>query len=86
MPYIAMNERQELYPLIRPLAEKLEAMGFTPGQLNYCVTRLMIERGATRYADLSATRAAVMDAADEYQRRVINPYEDRKAAEAGDIY
>lgn len=56
-----------------------------PGELNYLISRVLAQH-QDGYHDMSAWRAAVIDAAEEYYRRVMAPYEDRKCKENGDVY
>lgn len=69
--------------------------GGTPqsvGQLTYAVlvpVRKHLEYlsgfGEVRYADLAGVIAALDNAKEEFRRRVLNPYEDVKIEEEGDI-
>jgi Mn-containing catalase len=78
MPYIRQEDR------IR--AAKLPE---TPGELNYAIT-IMVQEFLTKvgitYATLSVAVGALECAKLELVRRVINPYEDRKCKENGDVY
>ena len=61
----------------------------TPGVLNYKITLLLIEYYTT--LGLSYTVAndivGVLDnAKHEFQRRILDPYEDKKRQENGDVY
>lgn len=61
----------------------------TPGELNYAITMLMIEyltREGLSYANAAETIAAATEAAAEFRRRVLVPYENEKIAENGDVY
>ena len=102
MPYITKERRDAIweewngYPATEYEPEE-EAMAWlyagkidTPGELNFAVTKLMQYFVKTiageNYAGLSATRAAVQDAVDEFYRRKMVPYEDEKIDENGDVY
>lgn len=80
MPYITKAVRDSLARGESP---------HTTGELNYAITRLLIEyvkgRGMS-YQTLAEAKAACTDARDEFQRRVVAPYEDRAAARNGDVY
>jgi hypothetical protein len=89
MPYIADPRRRTLDTFIRDLALMIEH----PGDLNYAISRLLSVASTQEhptmqpgYHDLSRWRAAVIDAADEFYRRVIVPYEENKRAINGDVY
>lgn len=60
------------------------------GELNYAITKLAIRFVTTarevNYETLNNTYGAMKLAAEEFKRRVIDPYEDRKISENGDVY
>lgn len=84
MPYISEKLRKEV-GAVNPL---------NPGELNYAFTMLLIgyaERMISTdhpmsYQLLNDIAGALELAKAEYIRRVVNPYEDRKIAENGDVY
>lgn len=81
MPYIHHEQRQPLDQLLYGLEPQ------TPGDLAYVIYRLMLrywqkKPGYARWAEL---RGVVDDQVDEFRRRVINDYEDRKRQENGDV-
>lgn len=91
MPYIDRRRRGQLDRHIDEIVRWI-AM---PGELNYVISRLLTKLVVldsidnppqVSYHDLSRWRAAVTDAADEFYRRVMAPYEDQKASENGDVY
>ncbi len=89
MPYITQPQRHSLDSFIR----ELSVMISSPGELNYAISRLLSLLVTQEcygkqpgYQDLSRWRAAVIDASDEFYRRVIGPYEDNKRAINGDVY
>jgi hypothetical protein len=45
-----------------------------------------VQRRGISYATLSEVRVALSDAGTEFYRRIVGPYEDRKAEENGDVY
>jgi hypothetical protein len=86
MPYIAKARRAPLTPKMMPQSK---------GELNFVATMaaigLIVERlstGADKlgYHVISEAIAALRDAADEMQRRLLNPTEDRAIKKNGDIY
>ncbi len=79
MPYITDAEKSELAGGRRPR---------TVGELNYCVTRLMIEycHDKLSYKDVNDAIGAVECAKLEFYRRMAVPYEDIKISENGDVY
>ncbi len=61
----------------------------TPGHLNYAITLLMIsylDRKGLSYANIAETLAGGTEAVNEFRRRVLVPYEDKKIKENGDVY
>jgi hypothetical protein len=57
------------------------------GLFNYCITTLAVRlTGKPRYARCALIRAVMADAADEYYRRLVAPYEDEQARKNGDCY
>jgi hypothetical protein len=85
MPYSMQAERLQEIEL-----RKIAASLMHQGQLTWAIAVLMDEfvlsGGIVSYATLSRARAAAQDAADEWYRAVMAPYEDKKRAENGDVY
>ncbi len=80
MPYIAQDRRAELDPMVHPE---------TPGELNYCVTLVVVDylkRKGLSYGTINDIVGALEGAKAEFYRRVAIPYEDRKIQENGDVY
>lgn len=94
MPYVNAEIRDEFAPHLAPLLKFIADRGLETGELNYLVTRLMIEsladvaEGTARmtYGRLSSTHAAVADAAGEFKRRLLDRYEDAVISKNGDLY
>ena len=87
MPYINRNARVVMDPLLEGLAQQITE----PGDLNYVVSRLLslcivASHDTPGYHSLSQWRAALTDAAEEFYRRVMAPYEDYKRRRNGDVY
>jgi hypothetical protein len=64
-----------------------------PGDLNYTITRVALYYlkrkmcgGKLTYALLSEVKGAMQDAVDEFDRRLMTPYEEVKIATNGDVY
>jgi len=95
MPYIKPEERAFLDPAVTVLARRLaehtadmEKADCT-GRLNYVVTTLLIKYvkirfGKFRYA-VGVLRNTLCDVREEFYRRVVGPYEDKKTEENGDV-
>lgn len=79
MPYISQEKRL--------LVEK-----FGPaeaGELNYLITKLIVDYWATNgpsYQCINNIVGALEGAKAEFQRRIVEPYEDKKRADNGDVY
>lgn len=80
MPYITNDRRAELDPMVHPE---------TPGELNYCVTMVVVDylkRKGLSYGTINDIVGALEGAKAEFYRRVAIPYEDKKIQENGDVY
>lgn len=80
MPYIDNRLRPELDTNKRPPQ--------TPGELNYCLTKLIIGycRRGLSYQHINDVLGAIEAAKMEFYRRVAVPYEDQKNIRNGDVY
>jgi hypothetical protein len=73
---------------LKSLLEEMALTGATPGDLNYlmtCLTHAYIKRKGLNYASLNDVKGVFAAASDEFTRRVVNPYEDKKIEENGDV-
>lgn len=83
MPYVAPDVRSRL------LQSTVWPAPLSEGELNFCFTVLALdylERAGLSYATLNAIIGAFEQAKDEFQRRVVHPYEDQKKEINGDVY
>ena len=86
MPYIDKTRKGEL----RPLLDKIKFAG--PGDLTYAVSVLMINYLTTlsphmlTFHALNGCIGAVELAIHEFKRRILDPYEQQKIRDNGDIY
>jgi hypothetical protein len=82
MPYIEADARPSLDDHSRTPG--------TPGELNYAITRLVLEfihnQGGMSYTTANAAIGVLECTKLELYRRMISPYEDRKIADNGDVY
>lgn len=80
MPYIKPNNKLFL---------DIGAPAETAGELNYQITsmikRYVKEKGLS-YQTINDVVGALEGAKTEFQRRIVNPYEDKKIQENGDVY
>lgn len=87
MPYIRQECRADLDHV------RLDNIGFKcngVGELTYALYKIVHDRArlfgdSVRYADHADVIAALDNAKEEYRRQHLNPYEDAKRAENGDI-
>lgn len=84
MPYITKEQQQELLPDVGAYRGPEN-----PGELNFCFTDIIVEylddQGIC-YQAINDIIGALEQAKDEFRRRIIHPYEDRKILENGDVY
>jgi hypothetical protein len=97
MPYVAPQHRRELDPLIDELARglvqearKYEDAAAFAGLLNYACTRLALKVarqrcGPLRYWLIAILTGTFKNLADEFYRRLGQPYEDRQIVKNGDV-
>lgn len=83
MPYIVNSRRLELVTdIVRTVVP------LNKGELNYLISLLMhnyVKRAGLSYQNLSDAKGAAQDAAEEFSRTVMGPYEDRKRLENGSV-
>lgn len=89
MPYIRPDRRPKIDNKVSALARALEELGSDKGDLNYAITRLVVEhmkRVGVRYSSLSDATGVLNDVKAEFERRIVALYEDEKISENGDVY
>ena len=88
MPYIKKEERQELDKLLQPLIDFLKTKGTeeVDGQINYTFTRILANLYKPRYFNYNRAMGVLECIKQEFYRRVVAPYEDKKKEENGDVY
>ncbi len=81
MPYIKQDRRNDIDYFLKFPAN-------TPGELNYVLTRIIMEYLPKnyKYEDLNAVWGVIGLVQSEFWRRVIVPYEKEKEKENGDVY
>lgn len=80
MPYITQEDRDRLALTYTPRSE---------GELNYMLCLMMsrfVQNGPMTYARLNAAMGAHAGAGQEFYRRVVVPYEERKMRSNGDVF
>ena len=89
MPYINGWDRAKFASVLAALGDVVKAEGLTNGELNYLLTNLgliYLDRHGRSYGTISDVVKALECAKLEFVRRILNPYEDRKKEENGDVY
>lgn len=87
MPYIIPISRDGLDPTI----DELSALIRTSGELNYTVTRLILNHlgypdQPLSYPKINDVFGVIECVKHEIYRRVAAPYEDKKKQENGDVF
>lgn len=92
MPYIKPEEREKLDQtrpdrIVNPDGDWIPD---SPGELNYVLTRTVIDyikdNGPLNYQRINDVMGALEGAKQEFYRRVAAPYENSKIDENGDVY
>lgn len=89
MPYIPPSERPEFDKILKPVLDFItEKKDLNLGQLNYMITNIIIAYAAKTpsYTHFSSCRAVLDDVRDEFTRRIMDAYEDKKKEVNGDVY
>lgn len=88
MPYITQQRREVLDPLHTSLLAELQANAWSPGEINYIITKI-ISRWWTyrpRYLTIALIFGTLVAVGLEFWRRRGVPYEDDKCNQNGDVY
>jgi hypothetical protein len=87
VPYIDETRREALRPHLIRLTEELGAMGHEAGDLNFCISFLLLYAwdGFNSYARGNALIGVLECAKQEFYRRFLAPYEDRAIRRNGDL-
>lgn len=83
MPYIKQDRRSHLLPKL------LQIVPLTEGELNYCLTTIVMEFYqdiGPGYPAINTVLGALEGAKLEFYRRVAAPYEDDAKSRNGDVY
>ena len=85
MPYILPNRQKVFDPFLNYLGPLVR----TPGELNYCITKLLVYLagcGELSYTTFAEIHGVLDTVGKEFYRRVVVPYENDKRNENGDVY
>lgn len=86
MPYIDPIKRSKLDPLLAALSFEMR----DAGELSYVITRLAQNQirkfGNRSYLNMATVVGIMVLTVFEFVRRCVNPYEDEKIDNNGDVY
>ena len=89
MPYIKQERREHFKDIDNAFKFKQDTdIIFMKGDLTYCAYKLakqFIKVKGKNYQNISDAISALEDAAHEIRRRILNPYEDEKIKENGEV-
>jgi len=87
MPYISQEERKEIDPLVDPLIEALKKAPADrlDARFNYVIYKMLVRLYSERYFDYNRAMGVLTCVANEFYRRKVAPYEDKKIQTTGDI-
>lgn len=93
MPYILPTNREDYDKHIKQLLKEVKtnypADRQVPGEINYIITKILLEYLQGRnchYSDLNEIMGILESVKQEFYRRVVAPYEEKKTKENGDVY
>lgn len=83
MPYILGDSRHRINQSLKQLDIDI----YNEGDFAYTVYRLMLmfSGNKTNFTTISSVVGVVECVIDEYKRRILHPYEDKKRQDNGDI-
>ena len=87
MPYIKPERRTKYEKVLAELIGVLKSLPLeeVDGETNFVVTRILKEVYPLRYYHLNRAVGVLECIKQEYYRRVVAPYEDKKIEESGDV-
>ncbi|HSA83348.1 MAG TPA: hypothetical protein VLF20_00495 [Patescibacteria group bacterium] len=87
MPYIDQNQRPELDRLIAPFIHHLKSLPVEEqdGALNYSVTKIIKHVYPLKYFHINRALGVLTGIMQEYYRKLVTPYEEKKISENGDV-
>lgn len=87
MPYINEKNREALDPAITRLVDELDKLVCDDGDVNYTITKIITAcYPPISYMCLNKAMGVLESVKQEFYRRVVAPYEDKKRAENGDVF
>ena len=89
MPYIKEEDRAKYNGYIRDITNQINRLDVKDlmGHLNYIITEILLNSlPFKRYYQFIYAKVILEDIKHEIERRLQDPYEDRKIKENGDVY
>jgi len=85
MPYIPQESRKDYDLALQDLDFDEKAKKGELTYVLYVIALRYIETKGTSYTTVSDAIGCLTDSAEEIRRRILNPYEDEKIKENGDV-
>ena len=88
MPYVPQNIRDYYDPLLDQLTKRLGFAEFVPGDLNYCITRLLIAAYVKNpsYGTINLLMGVLKCVGKEFYRRLGAMHERKACIRNGDVF
>jgi hypothetical protein len=87
MPYIKKEDRKLFEQVLFPFKINAKLNKLTAGELNYLITAIIDRQlDNANYARMNEIVGALECCKQEFIRRKLNPYEDKKIKENSDVY
>ncbi len=88
MPYIKREDRPKYDSLIQEVVREFAALPpeTLDGHLNYFITRLLVSLYKPSYFNYNRVQGLLECVKQEFYRRRIAPYEEKKMQQHGDVY
>lgn len=87
MPYIRKEQRPQLDTLAQQLIDYLKSLPQEEqdGALNYFTTKVIRHVYPLKYFHINRALGVLSAITQEFYRKVVGPYEEKKIAENGDV-
>lgn len=87
MPYIKQEQRPPIDQLINPLIDHLKSLPMEDqdGSLNYAITKIIKHVYPQKYFHFNRALGVLTAINQELYRKIIDPYEDTKISENGEV-
>ena len=87
MPYIKKEDRGKWEEIIKQVVEQLKQLDEKDieGNLNYFITKILKDTYEPKYFNYNRAMGLLECIKQEFYRRQVAPYEDKKIQENGDV-